>query len=78
VTITEIPGKSALEFIVSIAAFGREIFNKVYQTSGGFTASRFRLNALSEELTVEVAATSSFFPKLFARRAQGKLRKWGR
>ncbi len=73
------PGKSALEVILTTLHSGGKFSNKVYQTSGGLHGVGISVvNALSEEMTVEVARDKHLFAQNFSRGApQGKLKKLG-
>src|ERR1700690_2603961 len=73
------PGKSALEVILTTLHSGGKFSNKVYQTSGGLHGVGISVvNALSEELTVEVARDKQLYVQSYSRGApQGKLKKMG-
>ncbi|HAX92181.1 MAG TPA: DNA topoisomerase IV subunit B [Rhodospirillaceae bacterium] len=73
------PGKSALEVILTTLHSGGKFSDKVYQTSGGLHGVGISVvNALSEELTVEVAREKQLYVQHFSRGvAQGKLKKAG-
>lgn len=73
------PGKSALEVILTTLHSGGKFSSKVYQTSGGLHGVGVSVvNALSEELTVEVARDKQLYVQSYSRgAAQGKLKKMG-
>ncbi|MFA6279283.1 MAG: DNA topoisomerase IV subunit B [Bdellovibrionales bacterium] len=73
------PGKSALEVILTTLHSGGKFSNKVYQTSGGLHGVGISVvNALAEEMTVEVARDKHLFVQSFSRGAPlGKLKKMG-
>jgi topoisomerase-4 subunit B len=73
------PGKSALEVIMTMLHSGGKFSNKVYETSGGLHGVGISVvNALSEELTVEVARDKQLYVQHYSRGApQGKLKKMG-
>src|SRR5580704_8491377 len=73
------PGKSALEVILTTLHSGGKFSNKVYETSGGLHGVGVSVvNALSEELTVEVARDKQLYTQSYSRGApQGKLKKGG-
>ncbi|MER2519071.1 MAG: DNA topoisomerase IV subunit B [Bdellovibrionales bacterium] len=73
------PGKSALEVILTTLHSGGKFSNKVYETSGGLHGVGVSVvNALAEELTVEVARDKQLYAQSFSRGTpQGKLKKLG-
>ena len=73
------PGKSALEVILTTLHSGGKFSNKVYETSGGLHGVGVSVvNALSEELIVEVARDKQLYTQTYKRGApQGKLKKMG-
>ncbi|MDX9689201.1 MAG: DNA topoisomerase IV subunit B [Proteobacteria bacterium] len=73
------PGKSALEVILTTLHSGGKFSNKVYQTSGGLHGVGISVvNALSEEMTVEVARDKQLYTQTYCRGVpQGKLKKMG-
>src|SRR3984885_13930914 len=73
------PGKSALEVILTTLHSGGKFSNKVYETSGGLHGVGVSVvNALSEELTVEVARDKQLYTQNYSRGVpQGKLKKGG-
>jgi topoisomerase-4 subunit B len=73
------PGKSALEVILTMLHSGGKFSNKVYETSGGLHGVGISVvNALSEELTVEVARDKQLYTQSYSRGSpQGKLKKAG-
>jgi len=73
------PGKSALEVILTTLHSGGKFSSKVYQTSGGLHGVGVSVvNALSEELTVEVSRDKQLYTQSYSRGApQGKLKKMG-
>jgi topoisomerase-4 subunit B len=73
------PGKSALEVILTTLHSGGKFSSKVYQTSGGLHGVGVSVvNALTEELTVEVARDKQLFVQDYSRgQPQGKLKKMG-
>src|SRR5579862_2788851 len=73
------PGKSALEVILTTLHSGGKFSNKVYETSGGLHGVGISVvNALSEELTVEVARDKQLYTQSYSRGVpQGKLKKGG-
>ena len=73
------PGKSALEVILTTLHSGGKFSNKVYETSGGLHGVGISVvNALSEELTVEVAREKILYRQEYSRGTpQGKLKKIG-
>lgn len=73
------PGKSALEVIMTMLHSGGKFSNKAYETSGGLHGVGISVvNALSEELTVEVARDKELYAQQYSRgHAQGKLKKMG-
>ncbi len=73
------PDKSALEVILTTLHSGGKFSDKVYQTSGGLHGVGVSVvNALSEEMTVEVARDKKLFVQSYVRGTpQGKLQKKG-
>ena len=73
------PGKSALEVILTTLHSGGKFSNKVYETSGGLHGVGISVvNALSEELIVEVAREKQAYVQHYSRGApQGKLKNTG-
>ena len=73
------PGKSALEVILTTLHSGGKFSNKVYETSGGLHGVGISVvNALAEELTVEVARDKQLYVQHYSRGApQDKLTKTG-
>src|ERR1700753_2310184 len=73
------PGKSALEVILTTLHSGGKFSNKVYETSGGLHGVGISVvNALSEELTIEVARDKQLYTQSYSRGAPlGKLKKGG-
>src|SRR5262249_35810892 len=73
------PKKSALEVIMTTLHAGAKFSDKVYQTSGGLHGvGASVVNALSSELTVEVARDRTFYTQTFSRgHARTKLTKGG-
>ena len=73
------PGKSALEVILTTLHSGGKFSNKVYETSGGLHGVGISVvNALSEDLTVEVARDKQLYVQNYSRGApQGKLKNTG-
>jgi topoisomerase-4 subunit B len=73
------PGKSALEVILTTLHSGGKFSNKVYETSGGLHGVGISVvNALSEELTVEVARDKQLYVQHYSRGApKGKLKNTG-
>ena len=73
------PGKSALEVILTTLHSGGKFSNKAYETSGGLHGVGISVvNALSDELTVEVARDKQLYVQTFSRGApQSKLKKGG-
>lgn len=71
--------KSALEVIMTTLHAGGKFDSKVYATSGGLHGVGISVvNALSEELVVEVARGQQLYRQVFSRGApQGKLQKLG-
>ena len=62
------PGKSALEVILTTLHSGGKFSGKVYQTSGGLHGVGISVvNALSEEMWVEVARDKQLYKQSFAR-----------
>ena len=73
------PGKSALEVILTTLHSGGKFSNKVYETSGGLHGVGISVvNALSEELTVEVARDKQLYVQHYSRGTpQDKLKNVG-
>ncbi len=73
------PGKSALEVILTTLHSGGKFSNKVYQTSGGLHGVGLSVvNALSDQLTVEVARDRQLYTQQYSRGApRGPLTKQG-
>ena len=73
------PGKSALEVILTTLHSGGKFSNKVYETSGGLHGVGISVvNALAEELIVEVARDRELYRQTYSRGApQEKLKKMG-
>jgi len=73
------PKKSALEVIMTTLHAGGKFSDKVYQTSGGLHGvGASVVNALSSDLTVEVARDKTLWTQKFSRGTpQGKLVKGG-
>src|SRR3984885_4467699 len=73
------PGKSALEVIMTMLHSGGKFSDKVYQTSGGLHGVGISVvNALSEELTVEVARDKQLYVQSYSKgEPKGKLKKGG-
>ena len=73
------PGKSALEVILTMLHSGGKFSNKVYETSGGLHGVGISVvNALTEELTVEVARDKELYVQKYSRGLpQGKIKKMG-
>ncbi|MDD3183200.1 MAG: DNA topoisomerase IV subunit B [Alphaproteobacteria bacterium] len=73
------PGKSALEVILTTLHSGGKFSDKVYQTSGGLHGVGISVvNALSEELIVEVSRDKQLYTQTYSRGVpQGKLKKMG-
>jgi len=73
------PGKSALEVILTTLHSGGKFSNKNYETSGGLHGVGISVvNALSEELTVEVARDKQLYTQSYSRGdPKGKLKKGG-
>ncbi|HYH40170.1 MAG TPA: DNA topoisomerase IV subunit B [Azospirillum sp.] len=62
------PGKSALEVILTTLHSGGKFSNKVYQTSGGLHGVGLSVvNALSDQLTIEVARDRQLFIQHYSR-----------
>ncbi|MEZ5933530.1 MAG: DNA topoisomerase IV subunit B [Alphaproteobacteria bacterium] len=62
------PGKSALEVILTTLHSGGKFSNKAYQTAGGLHGVGVSVvNALSEELVVEVARNKTLWRQLYVR-----------
>jgi topoisomerase-4 subunit B len=73
------PGKSALEVIFTTLHSGGKFSGKVYNTSGGLHGvGSSVVNALSSEMTVQVARDKELYQQSYSRgHAQGKLKKIG-
>jgi topoisomerase-4 subunit B len=73
------PGKSALEVILTTLHSGGKFSNKVYETSGGLHGVGISVvNALSDELVVEVCRDKQLYTQTYSRGApQGKIKKGG-
>src|SRR5580704_12266891 len=73
------PGKSALEVILTTLHSGGKFSNKNYETSGGLHGVGISVvNALSEELIVEVARDKQLYTQSYSRgEPKGKLKKAG-
>ncbi|MDP9128241.1 MAG: DNA topoisomerase IV subunit B [Pseudomonadota bacterium] len=73
------PGKSALEVILTTLHSGGKFSNKVYETSGGLHGVGISVvNALADDLTVEVARDKVLYTQSYSRGVpQGKLKKGG-
>jgi len=73
------PGKSALEVILTTLHSGGKFSNKVYVTSGGLHGVGLSVvNALAEEMTIEVARDKQLFVQSYSRgKPLGKLKKAG-
>ncbi len=73
------PGKSALEVILTTLHSGGKFSGKVYQTSGGLHGVGISVvNALSEEMWVEVARDKQLYKQSFSKgHATSKLEKLG-
>jgi len=73
------PGKSALEVILTVLHSGGKFSGKAYETSGGLHGVGISVvNALAEELVVEVARDKELYQQTYSRGApQGKLKKMG-
>jgi len=73
------PGKSALEVIFTTLHSGGKFSGKVYETSGGLHGvGSSVVNALSSEMTVQVAKDKVLYEQKYSRGlAQGKLKKVG-
>ena len=73
------PGKSALEVIFTTLHSGGKFSGKVYETSGGLHGvGSSVVNALSSEMTVQVAKDKVLYEQKYSRgHAQGKLKKIG-
>src|SRR5436189_3893930 len=74
------PKKSALEIIMCTLHAGGKFDSKVYETSGGLHGVGISVvNALSEDLTVEVARGQQLFRQSYKRgKPTGKLEKLGK
>ncbi len=74
------PGKSALEVIMTTLHAGGKFGSKVYETSGGLHGVGISVvNALSDELEVEVARAQTLYRQTFSRgHATSKLETVGR
>ncbi|MDD5587103.1 MAG: ATP-binding protein, partial [Alphaproteobacteria bacterium] len=73
------PGKSAIEVILTTLHSGGKFSNKIYETSGGLHGVGVSVvNALSEEMTVEVARDKQLYVQTYSRGAPtSKLKKAG-
>jgi topoisomerase-4 subunit B len=73
------PGKSALEVILTTLHSGGKFSSKVYETSGGLHGVGISVvNALTEELIVEVARDKELYRQTYSRGAPtSKLKKMG-
>lgn len=73
------PGKSALEVILTMLHSGGKFSNKAYETSGGLHGVGISVvNALAEELIVEVAREKQLYTQTYSRGVpQTKLKKGG-
>ncbi len=73
------PGKSALEVILTTLHSGGKFSNKNYETSGGLHGVGISVvNALSDDLAVEVARDKQLYTQSYSRGApKGKLKKGG-
>jgi len=73
------PKKSALEVILTELHSGGKFSNKAYETSGGLHGVGVSVvNALSDDLTVEVARNKELFSMSFSRgKPLGKIKKLG-
>ena len=73
------PGKSALEIIMTTLHSGGKFSNKAYETSGGLHGVGISVvNALSEEMWVEVARDKKIYRQTFSRgKATSKLKDAG-
>jgi topoisomerase-4 subunit B len=73
------PGKSALEVILTMLHSGGKFSNKVYETSGGLHGVGISVvNALSDDLIVEIARDKQLYVQKYSRGApQGKLKNTG-
>ncbi len=73
------PGKSALEVIFTTLHSGGKFSGKIYETSGGLHGvGSSVVNALSSEMTVQVAKDKVLYEQKYSRgHAQGKLKKVG-
>ncbi len=73
------PGKSALEVILTTLHSGGKFSNKVYVTSGGLHGVGLSVvNALAEEMTIEVARDKQLYVQSYSRgKPLGKLKKAG-
>jgi topoisomerase IV subunit B len=73
------PGKSALEVIMTMLHSGGKFSDKVYQTSGGLHGVGISVvNALSEEMTVEIARDKELYVQTYSRgEPTSKLKKAG-
>ncbi|MDB5644475.1 DNA topoisomerase IV subunit B [Methylobacterium sp.] len=74
------PNKSALEVIMTILHAGGKFDSKIYETSGGLHGVGISVvNALSDELEVEVARSQTLYRQTFSRgHVQGPLQTVGR
>jgi len=73
------PGKSALEVILTTLHSGGKFNSKAYETSGGLHGVGISVvNALSDEMWVEVARDKTLYKQSFSKgHAQGKLENLG-
>ncbi|MDV7271053.1 DNA topoisomerase IV subunit B [Thioclava sp. A2] len=73
------PGKSALEVILCILHAGGKFSNKAYSTSGGLNGvGSSVVNALSDEMIVQVARNKELYEQRFSRGVpQGPIQKLG-
>lgn len=73
------PGKSALEVILTMLHSGGKFSGKVYETSGGLHGVGISVvNALAEELVVEVARDKELYQQTYSRGAPtSKIQKMG-
>ncbi len=73
------PGKSALEIILTVLHSGGKFSGKAYETSGGLHGVGISVvNALAEDLVVEVAKDKELYQQTYSRGLpMGKLKKMG-